>query len=56
MFQKKSVSIFTDEDGDSMFLQNVGICLILHGVTSQNNNTAVLTAVRTSILSSFALC
>jgi hypothetical protein len=44
---------FRAEDGDSMFLGNVGTYLptSLHGVTTQKN-VAILTAVRTSYLTS----
>jgi hypothetical protein len=39
------------EDGDTVSLQNVGICLqSQHGITTQNTNINIFTAVRTSNL------
>jgi len=39
---------FSPEDGDSMFLQNIGIPTKLHGNKTQNTITYIFTAERTS--------
>jgi hypothetical protein len=35
--EKNTVSIFSPEDGDSIFLQNIGICIQVYMVSTQKN-------------------
>jgi hypothetical protein len=48
----RETAVCSPEDGDSMFLRNVGIYLQVHtaGVSTQKNRIDIFTAVRTSNL------